>query len=279
MLTPTAIHVNSTAPFFAKNGDTPYYIEKFDLYCSVISALAFRKNHGAIFMITDSTAAEYYEKIGIAPVWNGIKPIIPDDMDGINPLMFWAGGKLLALREIPAPVIMLDTDFIAWELPELNGNITCAHRENLMPDVYPPLEYFRVNSPNIMKNLDKGALPCNTAFLYLPDEDFKQLYVSRAITFMKAAENCADYLTYMVFAEQRLPAMLAAQCGLTVDTLMDKDRLFFPQNAYTHLWGAKQAMRDNKEKTDDFCARCAERIKTTFPQYEWVIGKIENSER
>ena len=103
------------------------------------------------------------------------------------------------------------------------------------------------------EGLDYATLPLNTAFLYIPDEDFKQYYTSRSIAFMKSAVYGGDYLTYMVFAEQRLLPMLAKRCGIGYTTLLDKDRLF--------------------------CERCKKRIRKSYPEYEYVIGNIERAEK
>ena len=92
---------------------------------------------------------------------------------------------------------------------------------------------------------------------------------------MKQAADCDDNLCYMVFAEQRLLAMCAHRIGLPVETLMNKDELFFPQNRFTHLWGAKQVLRQDLSAMSDFCTRARRRIQQDFPEYAYVVGKIE----
>lgn len=274
------IHVNSTAPFFARHPDSEYSIEKFSLYCEVISALQWRKMNGDIFMITDSVAADYYRKCGIEKVWNGISEIIPQDIEGIDPLMFWAAGKLIALRDIPDNAALVDEDLIIWKTLELSETaVTTAHREYLSPDIYPDPSLFGVRGFPLLDRLDKQVLPCNTAFLYIPDSSFRTFYANQAIAFMKAAsENrCDDRLCRMVFAEQRLLAMLCELTGTEINTLMDMDRLFIAQDDYTHLWGAKQAMRDNDDYRNGFLERCRKRICSDFPEYEYVIEAIDSN--
>ncbi len=106
-----AIHIISTAPFYAKGG-RDFRVEDFDLYCAALSALCWRRYNGRITLCADSRGAEYYRGIGFEGLWDGIDVCVPDDLDGIDPAMFWAGGKLLALSKREAPVVMLDTDFI-----------------------------------------------------------------------------------------------------------------------------------------------------------------------
>lgn len=268
-----AIHIISTAPFFAKKSGA-FFQEDFDLYCTVLSALNWRRHNGEIRLFTDRAGAEYFDSLGITDIWNEVRVCIPEDMEGIDPLMFWAGGKLLALRECEAPCVMIDTDFIVWEKLTFGKELIAAHREELYPDIYPPLGYFRLKD-HILPRFDESVLPLNTAFLYLPDEDFRQFYVSQAIAFMKSAVPCEDRLCYMVAAEQRMAAMCAEYTSTPVRTLLDKEHLFFPQNSFTHLWGAKQAMRDDPAQRAEFCKKAAVRIRQEFPEYAYTADIIE----
>ncbi len=268
-----AIHIASFAPAAAK-GKTSVAAEDFDLYCTAFSALQWRKNGGEITMCCDGAFADFYRRIGFAGVWNSLEQCVPDDLDGINPLMFWAGAKLLALKQQTAPVVMIDTDFIAWKNPEFGEALIAAHREEISDGIYPPLDFFKTNG-HILPDFSESVLPLNTAFLYIPDEDFKEFYTSQAIAFMKSAARCDDYLKYMVFAEQRICAMCAEYTGTPVKTLLDKDVLFRPQSDFTHLWGAKQAMRDNPELRADFINRCKARMLADFPEYAYLIEIIE----
>ncbi len=268
-----AIHISSAAPAFAK-GRKSFAVEDFDLYCGVLSALCWRKYNGEITLCCDSVSANYYRSIGLEAVWNDIKENVPDDLEGINPLMFWAGGKLFALRETPAPAVMLDTDFIVWEKLEFGSEIIAAHRENIADDIYPPISHFATRG-HIIPDFSETVLPLNTAFLYIPDNDFKEFYTSQAIGFMKSAQDSDDFLKNMVFAEQRMVAMCADYTGTPVRTLLDKDNLFFPQDSFTHLWGAKQAMRDKPMLRADFIRRCRERLLRDFPDYAYAADIID----
>lgn len=268
-----AIHIASFAPAAAK-GKRSAAAEDFNLYCTAFSALQWRKNGGEITMCCDSAFAEYYDKIGFSGVWNKIDACVPDDLEGIDPLMFWAGAKLLALRKTAAPVVMLDTDFIAWNNPEFGNELIAAHREELSDGIYPPLSFFQTRG-HILPDFSESVLPLNTAFLYVPDNDFKEFYTSQSIAFMKSAVRCGDYLKYMVFAEQRIAAMCAEYTGTPVKTLLDKDVLFRPQSDFTHLWGAKQAMRDSPELRADFLNKCRARLLSDFPEYAYIADIID----
>ena len=272
------IHVNSTAPFFVRHPGAEYSIEDFGLYCEVISALEWRKMNGEIFMVTDSIAADYYRRLGIDKVWDGISELIPTDMEGIDPEMFWAGAKLIALRDIPENAALVDEDLIVWKTLTLSDTaVTCAHREYINPDIYPDPRLFGAEGFSLMSRLDTSVLPCNTAFLYIPDDSFRLFYANQSIAFMKECSRvkCGDRLCRMVFAEQRLLAMLCAMTETPIDTLMDMNRLFIAQDGYTHLWGAKQAMRDNEDYRKGFIERCRRRIRNDFPEYAYVTDAID----
>lgn len=268
-----AFHTASFAPSRARGKAFPA-AEDFDLYCTVLSAASWKKRAGEIVLCCDNAYAEYYDKIGLSGLWDEVIICVPDDLEGIDPEMFWAGGKLFALRHNTAPVVMLDTDFIVWEPPIFGDEIIAAHRENISDGIYPPLSYFKTNGA-VIPDFGEDVLPLNTAFLYVPDNDFKEFYTAQAIAFMKSAKRGGDYLKYMVFAEQRLVAMCADFTGTPVKTLLDKDNLFRPQNDFTHLWGAKQAMRDNPAWRADFLAKCKARIGAEFPEYNYLCDVID----
>ncbi len=270
-----AIHIASFAPAAAKGARFPH-AEDFDLYCTAFSALQWRKNGGCITLCCDKAFAEYYRKIGFTDVWNGVNVCVADDLEGIDPKMFWAGAKLLALRGMNAPIVMIDTDFIAWKNPEFGNEIIAAHREDISDGIYPPLSFFKTRG-HVLPNFSESVLPLNTAFLYIPDNDFKEFYTSQAISFMKSAVKCDDFLKYMVFAEQRLVAMCADFTDTPVKTLLNKDDLFRPQSDFTHLWGAKQAMRDHPELRTDFLAKCKKRLLNDFPEYSYIADIIEST--
>ena len=134
--------------------------------------------------------------------------------------------------------------------------------------------YFFAVKNHVLPDFSETVLPLNTAFLYIPDNDFKSFYTSQAIAFMKSAVDCDDYLKYMVFAEQRMLAMCADFTETPVKTLLDKDSLHSPQSDFTHLWGAKQVMRDNPALRVDFVEKCRARIIEEFPEYSYIVDNI-----
>ena len=278
-----AFHSTWTAPFFTRQqGD--FYIEDFELLTTILSALKWREFNGDIKMVTDKTGALYYKKLGLEFLWNlGIEERLENIPDTINPRVFWAAGKLYALKEEDAPIVMMDTDFIVWK-PIYNlidiGTINVIHREELIKDVYPGVEGFKMDSLyNDFDKLNWIVRPCNTAFSYIDDDEFKEYYTNTAIDFMLSAKG-DNPLTYMVFAEQRLMAMCALNKEKHIKSICSVDKLFSnTQEIFTHIWGHKRHLRENTLSREKFCLKCINRIKGDYPEVYSTIKNIDTFKR
>jgi len=251
------------------------------LLTTILSALEWRKHNGSIKMITDSIGAEYYRRLGIAHIWDlGITASL-DELDGeaLFPLSFWAAGKIFALARQSVPCVMIDTDFIVWKSLAacVNGvTLAAAHREDISAEIYPEKTFFNMDKNyRFPAEWDWFVLPCNTALLYIADEQFKEYYTSESIRFMRNLRETKNITAEMVFAEQRILAMCAAARGIQIETLLDINNLD-TQNAFTHVWGLKNELRANKEKQRKFCLDCVERIISDFPEEKAVLDNIES---
>ena len=96
-----AIHINWTKPF-RNRFNAPYEVEDFEILTTILSALKWREKNGNIKMVTDSVGAQYYKKTGLDVIWNSVENIL-DNVD-VNSNVFWAAGKIFALKEQNAPV-------------------------------------------------------------------------------------------------------------------------------------------------------------------------------
>lgn len=275
-----AFHSNWTRPYFARRAENiPYTIDAAELLTTALSALVWRRENGSISMLCDSTAADYYQSRGLHFLWDGgIHPVL-DEMDSaIDPISFWAAGKLYALHKFGAPCVMLDTDFIVWRnLSERLAphKLAVIHREDIMPDIYPDASALHTHRPFDLTALDWTVRPTNTALSWFADADFTQFYTQTALGFMCAASPADHHLTYMVFAEQRLLPMLAKQHGLPICSLMELPELFCSgQDWFTHIWGFKQQMRQNEQTYKDFCTRCAKRLQKDFPDAAGTLREV-----
>lgn len=265
-----AFHSNWTKPFFARHSGE-YYIEDFELLTTILSALKWQQFNGDIKMVTDLIGYEYYQRLGITSVWNaGIDYSLEKAVSiDIDPYTFWAAGKLYALRQEHGPCVMLDTDFIIWEsLTEelIKHELTVIHREDITEAVYPGPDKFILNDTyEINQSFDWGVLPCNTAFTFINNEQFKEEYTRCAMEFMKNTK-ARDPLIYMVFAEQRLIAMCAEKNDIDIYSFSDVNTLFHSsQKTFTHIWGHKSYLQSHPEERERFCKRCMLRILRDFP--------------
>lgn len=277
-----AFHSNWTRPFFNLNKrDNKFFIEDFEILTTILSALKWREKNGSIKMITDSIAAQYYSSLKIDSIWDlgmdvSLDNIVPKE---INPKIFWAAGKLFALKKSKAPCIMIDTDFIVWK-PIYNlikvNKICTIHKENIDEKVYPPKEYFHMKKEyNFDKQWDWSVLPSNTALLFMGDENFKNYYVNSSINFMMNLKEAQDNITGMVFAEQRLISMCAKKKNINISEIMTLEKLFGGQDYFTHVWGFKNVMRNNFKLREAFCVKCIKRIIHDYPEYEGIIANIK----
>jgi len=276
-----AFHSNWTTPSFKGTKGENYYIEDFEILTTILSALKWRENNGGIKMFTDERGAEYYKKLGIESLWNlGVDVSLDNYISkDIDPKLFWAAGKIYSLQKQNTPCAMIDTDFIVWKpINEIimDSKVCIIHKENISEGIYPGKEYFNMkNNFEFDKAWDWKVKPCNTAFTYISDEEFKKYYVDSAIDFMENVISGEDRLKNMVFAEQRLISMCAKKMGITIDELVDLEDLFKNEQTYfTHLWGFKRVMKTDFSQRGDFCIRSIKRIVEDFPEYEEVIANI-----
>ena len=275
-----AFHINWTKPFFLRNQDRSYFIEDYELFTTILSALLWRKHNGSIKMVSDTVGTEYYHRLGLAHLWDlGIDTVL-DTMidDAIYPLSFWAAGKIFALKEQAAPCVMIDTDFIVWKplYAEIKDEtLAVAHREGICAEIYPEKSFFNMDIKyEFPSEWDWKALPCNTALLYIADEKFKDYYTSESIRFMQNLCETKNITAEMVFAEQRLLAMCAESKGINIKTFLNVNNLE-SQDTFTHVWGLKSELHANCEKRRDFCLSCARRLSNDFPEETATLKKIE----
>lgn len=249
-----------------------------ELVTLILSALEWQKHNGPIRMVTDSHGAALFARAGLSGLWSEPLDTSLDELDGtVDPIRFWAAGKLFALRRTDCPCVMLDTDLVVWrELGGLlGGGVVAAHREELSPSVYPePASAFRLAEGYAFPEAWDFSLPAaNTAFLYMPDAALSAYYTDAAFAFMRALRATdADTTVTMCFAEQRLLPMCAKAMGVTVNYLLD-DRDLDGQEIATHLWGYKRELAASPERRAAYCVRCVRRIVSDFPAWEDVLAK------
>lgn len=239
-----AIHILSTLP--SGEGFHPAF---FEVAAMALSAVLWKKYNGEICLYTDDRFYNYLNDNGLVNLWDSIDltlcRALPKTIDWS---IFWAGAKLFALRNESAPIVLLDTDLFVWrDIRELccNHQLITLHREDLFDCYLSKNKLPIADEYTYPDGLDWSIRPCNTAFAYFAGDKFKNLYVRESIRFMIGNTLKAnDGNARMVFAEQRLLAMLAHREGVDIETIIG-DPFSTNNKVFTHLWGAKSFARRN----------------------------------
>lgn len=245
--------------------------DDFEILSAVLSALKWREKNGSISMITDSCGADFLHALGISEIWDEINTSLDFIPSSVNPQNYWAAGKIFALSKQIAPVVSLDTDFIVWN--KINFPKTCAsiHKEEIN-EVYPKHPDFL----EFAYDMDFSAKPSNTAFIYINNQEFLNFYCKKSLEFM--SKYTSPELAYMLFAEQRLFSMCAEKMNIEIHEFMPLDKLFTNQNNdFTHLWGHKTKLRQNKNARMEFNTKILTRLYADFPEYAKIFLKLKTN--
>lgn len=277
-----AFQVIWTGPFRHQNPGKEYQMADFEILALILSALKWRQKNGKVRLFTDQMGYRDLQRNGLEELWDGGIQVSLDEWipPEVNPSVFWAAGKLYALKEIKEPLAMVDIDFIVWETLNLaaSDEVVVIHREELTMGVYPPKEYFKVNENyHFDEEFDWTELPCNTAFLYIKDIDFKNYYVDQAIHFMENSPLSDNPVTYITFAEQRLLPMCAKKMGKEITSLSTLDDLMLGKDQrFTHLWSYKKTLQNDYNERKKFCSICIQKIIEEFPNMKDTLEKMES---
>lgn len=279
-----AIHITHTAPFFAReiNKQKEFSICDSDQLSTILSALKWRENNGDICLYTDTVGYNFYKNNNMLQIWDGginIEALNNIDLN-IDFEIFWASGKLIALSNEKSPCVVIDTDFIAWinisPLIKNENDTICIHKEEILENVYLPSHLLKVpNNYCFNKKFDWTEKPCNTAFIYFGNDKLKNYYIKEAFKFMNNNKEKPDeFVSQMVFAEQRLLPMCGKILNLEVKSFMTINELFSEQEKFTHIWGHKEILRKNEEESERFCVGIAKRIFNDYKNKYKFIFKI-----
>ena len=228
-------------------------------------------------MVTDSVGAQYYKKTGLDVIWNSVENIL-DNVD-VNSNVFWAAGKIFALKEQNAPVAMIDTDFVVWEKldEEKLADVSVIHFENLYPDVYPPIDFFHMDNYEFDIDFDWNIKACNTAFCVIKTKNCSVIIRINQSNLCVIQANKTTDLHIWCLRNSVCCLCVQKKLNMSIMSFSDLNRLFKNgDNMFTHTWGMKQQMRDNAFLRADFCRRCIKRIIRDYPEMKNIIMNIEN---
>lgn len=242
---------------------TPY--SNWEILLQILSAKMFQQFFGEIHLLCDPQTADFMKDIGVDEIYNSIDLIDSDLLEGIDPKIYFAAGKLAAMLQVSGDhAVFLDTDLLIRDVAHVFSKEvpTVFHREALHPRVYPDLfDYWKMDlTPH------KDCLPLNCALTVWPQEELRRNYASHALKFMRVNTYHANlpHNVLMVTAEQRLLGIFFKERGVIPDYFI-KD-IYVPnfttrnvewtQDAlgsniqslskfFVHLWGQKDQLRAN----------------------------------
>lgn len=275
----TAFHVLWTKP--ATIGGKHFSMNNAEILTMVVSALMWQKYNGSIKLYTDNCGLEFIRSMKLSALWDGgIDTELLENNDyPIDPKIFWAAGKLIAMEAQACPCVMLDTDLIITQpiqqLLEPTA-ITALHSEALQPEVYlPPFLLKKPSGFIFPADYNWNTLPSNTAFLYIKDESFKNLYLSESKRFMfRNMEKPNELVSQMVFAEQRLLSICADRQHLSINHLLS-DPFSLSNSSVIHLWGFKHLLRQNENVQAIYSKQLIEKFGEELSAYPLFIPCIE----
>jgi hypothetical protein len=172
----------------------------------------------------------------------------------------------------------MDTDAILWEKVDsfcFSGDLVAAHWENF--SVFEGFNANHLQTPNgysfphwasILRPAPFRHL--NASFLWFKNKALADVYLWESKRFMEKnpALNAATLpnWVYMCFAEQVLLADAALYRNQKIETLGDlKDKSL--NLRFSHLWGAKKAIRQNKSYAEELFNHCITLLERDYVPY------------
>ena len=274
-----AFHVLWTKP--VTTGGKHFSMNNAEILTMVVSALMWQKHNGSIKLYTDKAGYAFIRSRKLLALWNGgiDTELLENNNYPIDPEIFWAAGKLIALEAQACPCVMLDTDLIVTlpiqHLLEPTG-ITALHSETLQPEVYlPPSLLKKPSGFSFPDDYNWNTLPSNTAFLYIRDKSFKSFYLNESKRFMFwNMEKPTEMVSQMVFAEQRLLSICADRQHLPITYLLS-DPFSLLNSSVIHLWGFKNLLRQNENIQTIYSKQLIEKFEEELSLYSVFTTYVE----
>ena len=274
-----ALHVLWTKPTTISG--KRFSMNDAEILTMVVSALMWQKHNGSIKLYTDKVGYEFIQSMKLSALWDGgIDTELLENNDyPIDPEIFWAAGKLIALEAQACPCVMLDTDLIVTQpIQHLlkSTAITALHSEALNPEVYlSPSLLKKPSGFDFPADYNWDVLPSNTAFLYINNESFKSFYLNESKRFMfRNMEKPMEKVSQMVFAEQRLLSICADCQQLSISYLLD-DPFSLANNNVIHLWGFKSLLRQSDNVQAIYSRQLIEKFGEELSVYPIFSSYIE----
>lgn len=305
------LHINWTTPRLLNQNTNEYKMKQYKKLVQLLSILYWKKFYGDIILYTDKIGYEYYKNCGypFLDLYNDVNIDLLDSssVNTINPLTFWAGGKIFAVREEHTPFVMLDLDlFLTDDIKDQfkGHDIVFSHYETLTHPIYPNPKDIRGSYE--LPDYDWSLLPGNVCITYFGNEGYKDVYTREAIRYMRSHDRKEDIhaknTSRMVFAEQRLLTCVANDMDIPFKPLIkdiynshdsfvkyngrdlntgEEPHWFNLGNSNIaempihHTWGYKK-MLINKGLKLIYVEQLQDLIKKDFPEYQKYLEDPNN---
>ncbi|HLP05246.1 MAG TPA: DUF6734 family protein [Paludibacter sp.] len=252
-----------------------------EMLTMAVSALMWQKYNGPIKLFTDKCGYGFVQENGLEGLWNGGIDAVTLESNGypIDPHVFWAAGKLIALEATTAPCVMLDYDLVVTApIGDVlaGSSVAALHPEALDPEVYLPARLLKIPSGYAFPaDFNWNVLPSNTALLYVGDGELKSDYIRESKNFMfHNTSRPAELVSQMVFAEQRLISICADRAGHEVRHLLDNP-FSMSNRKFIHLWGFKKLLRENVSLREFYSKQLLKALAGELEPYPLFRKKFE----
>jgi hypothetical protein len=216
------------------NKDGTFKQTKAEILCT-LSCLLFIKhyypNFKTIFFVDDYTK-EYYQQFGFLHLFDEVNDtLLNEDVNKIDKKFFWAMGKIKAQRFVKGPTLTMDLDFRIFDdltkFGAFEDDITCLWIEQIDElSYYHPIKALGFTDLRWDYNWTDKAL--NVSFLYIKNDEFKNLYCDTALEYMRASykrfpipSNKWEKNKPILFAEQYMLYQLAIKENQKIKLLID----------------------------------------------------------
>ena len=230
-----AIHVNWTAPFFAKNPNQYYDLTDYQVLYTILSALRWKLHNGPIKLYTDSIGMSYYKQNGFLHLYDEVDIAKLNSLQHVDAGNFITSGKVHALENETEPFVFLDQDFIIRDKVDpkfYETDITFAHWEIPRGDAYcsNKTEWeSSIKNIKVPENYDFLSYSPNTCFVCYNNLEVVQEYVNWHKKLIEVNQNELP-LWYWLVTDQGILGHLIKENKLNIETLTDK--IYLPYSYY-----------------------------------------------
>ena len=189
-----AVHVNWSAPFFHKHrlrghgfeitrdlASEVYDQPDYQIFYTLLSALRWKQHNGPIKLYTDSIGLSFYQRFGIAGIYDEIDVDFLNNLQSVDPALFWTSGKIQALCNEKAPFAFIDQDFIVRDsipLDLLKEDLCIGHWEIPRGNYYFDREKWERDIVHMSypSGYNHRAYSPNTSFLFVNNQEVLRRY-------------------------------------------------------------------------------------------------------